>query len=306
MLASRSRPSTGGTSGSATRVRTVTTSVDPASGHVVPAGTALERDIDGARVEAVLVDDRAQDTIGALARRIRTLGAVDTCPRDVPRAGLGAERLPLDQPERDDEVDQRHEQQQPDEDELERRRPALGSSAGRQSKDSTGACAVTSIRRGAPSRPTSGSVARTVISTAGWPSALVSRTATSAAYSPPTVRRHDLARARGAPSSSDVSASAAWIRALDGRVVHDVAHVDRQPELQHTEREQREQRADEHELDRDSTRASSRERRAAQRPGTRMPRTDVRSRRRARSPARTGRRAPDRRAPRSRRRARPS
>ena len=69
----------------------------------------------------------------------------------MPGAGFGAERLPLDQPEGDDEVDDGDEQEQPDDDELERRGTPLRGRREVQSSDSSGACALTSIvaaRRG--------------------------------------------------------------------------------------------------------------------------------------------------------------
>lgn len=43
------------------------------------------------------------------------------------------------------------------------------------------------------------------------------------------------------------------VRPFHGRIVHDIAHVRRERELQHGESEEREQRADEHELDRTGT-----------------------------------------------------
>ncbi len=126
-------------------------------------------------------------------------------------AGLGAERVRLDQPERDDQVDQRHEQDEADEDELERRGPALGTSSSVEGFD--GSMRAHLQPAVSPSSPTSGSVAvhghlddRLAAARALLPGISC---AVTLAYSSPTVRAM-IARVRAAPSSSEVSASAAW------------------------------------------------------------------------------------------------
>ena len=88
-------------------------------------GCARHGEVDGRGIHLVLICDGRHDTSGpvvrVLAPRRRRDGPSDvTCGRD------GAERLLLDDPEDDDEVDDRHEQDEPDEDELESSRAPLG------------------------------------------------------------------------------------------------------------------------------------------------------------------------------------